>query len=122
MQSVALEEKRKVTRDKLAKKEKKKDKKKKKSETNGTSEYNSNSSMSEVESAGATNGTSPIIPSEMLPSERVLEDEAKERQAEEERRKNREPPVVFTNIDVMWTKKDFLLVGPSFDFFFNFIA
>lgn len=105
LQSLALEEKRQVTRDKLAKKEKKKDKKKKKSETNGTtissgSEYNSNSSMSEVESAGATNGTSPIIPSEMLPSERVLEDEAKERQVEEERRKNREPPVVFTNIDV----------------------
>jgi len=104
IQSLALEEKRKVTRDKLAKKEKKKDKKKKKSETNGTtissgSEYNSNNSMSEVESAGATNGTSPIIPSEMLPSERVLEDEAKERQVEEERRKNREPPVVFTNID-----------------------
>lgn len=106
LQSLALEEKRKVTRDKLAKKEKKKDKKKKKSETNGTtissgSEYNSNSSMSEVDSAGATNGTSPIIPSEMLPSERVLEDEAKERQVEEERRKNREPPIVFTNIDVM---------------------
>lgn len=105
LQSLALEEKRKVTRDKLAKKEKKKDKKKKKSETNGTtvssdSEYNSNSNMSEVAEAGATNGTSTIIPSEMLPSERVLEDEAKERQAEEERRKNREPPVVFTNIDV----------------------
>ncbi|KAJ6637084.1 Desumoylating isopeptidase 1 [Pseudolycoriella hygida] len=103
LQSLALEEKRKVTRDKLAKKEKKKDKKKKKLESNGTissgSEYNSNSNMSEVESPGATNGTSPIIPSEMLPSERVLEDEAKERQAEEERRKNREPPVVFTNID-----------------------
>lgn len=107
LQSLALEEKRKVTRDKLAKKEKKKDKKKKKSETNGTtisssdSEYHSNISMSEVESAGATNGTSPIIPSEMLPSERVLEDEANERKAEEERRKNREPPVVFTNIDVI---------------------
>jgi len=105
LQSLALEEKRKVTRDKLAKKEKKKDKKKKKCESNGTaisssdSEYQSNISMSEVESAGATNGTSPIIPSEMLPSERVLEDEAKERQVEEERRKNREPPVVFTNID-----------------------
>lgn len=106
---MALEEKRKVTRDKLAKKEKKKDKKKRKSESNGTtksssdSEYHSNISMSEVESGemnGATNGNSPIIPSEMLPSEKVLEDEAKERQAEEERRKNREPPVVFTNIDV----------------------
>lgn len=106
IQSLALEEKRKVTRDKLAKKEKKKDKKKRKSETNGTTissgSSNSNTSMSEVESAGATNGTSPIIPSEMLPSERVLEDEAKERQAEEERRKNREPPVVFTNIDVQF--------------------
>lgn len=99
LQSVALEEKRKVTRDKLTRKEKKKDKKKKKADTG---EYHSNSSMSEVESAG---GTSNIIPSEMLPSERVLEDEAKERQEEEERRKNREPPVVFTNIDVR--KKSF---------------
>lgn len=49
--------------------------------------------QAEINGAGA-------IPSEMLPTERALEDEAKERQVEEERRKNREPPVVFTNIDV----------------------
>lgn len=60
--------------------------------------------MSEVESemngGSINNGVSPIIPSEMLPSEQVLEDEAKERQIEEEKRKNRDPPVIFTNIDV----------------------
>lgn len=64
--------------------------------------------MSEVESemnGGSLNngnGVSPIIPSEMLPSEQVLEDEARERQVEEEKRKNRDPPVIFTNIDVCY--------------------
>jgi hypothetical protein len=35
----------------------------------------------------------------MLPSEKVLEEEAEERLAEEERKKNREPPIVFKEID-----------------------
>lgn len=110
VQSHALEEKRQVIKDKIAKKEKKKDKRKKRSSqdkgtTNGTSsesEHNNNTNkMSDVvqsELNGGGNG--PVIPSEMLPTERALEDEAKERQAEEERRKNREPPVVFADIDV----------------------
>lgn len=102
--SLALAENRQVIKDKIAKKEKKKDKRKKRHETNGTSSESEQSNciaitqnMSEVQTE--INGAG-AIPSEMLPTERALEDEAKERQVEEERRKNREPPVVFTNIDV----------------------
>lgn len=102
--SLALAENRQVIKDKIAKKEKKKDKRKKRHETNGTSSeseqnngtpttHNMSEVQAEINGAGA-------IPSEMLPTERALEDEAKERQVEEERRKNRDPPVVFTNIDV----------------------
>lgn len=102
--SIALAENRQVIKDKIAKKEKKKDKRKKRHETNGTSSESDQNNctpitqnMSEVQAE--TNGAG-AIPSEMLPTERALEDEEKERQVEEERRKNREPPVVFTNIDV----------------------
>lgn len=66
-----------------------------------SSEYNS-TGMSEIEEtngAGEEDAT-PIIHSEMLPSEKVLEEEAEERRVEEEKKKNREPPIVFKEIDV----------------------
>lgn len=107
LQSLALERSRTAIADKLARKEKKKEKKKKKHSANGSnseadSPYNSNQgAMSEVETAELNGaGVGRAIPSEMLPSEQALEEEAIERQAEEERRKNREPPVVFKDIDV----------------------
>jgi hypothetical protein len=66
-----------------------------------SSEYNS-TGMSEIEIEEANGATeeSPIINSEMLPSEKVLEEEAEERRVEEERKKNREPPILFRDIDV----------------------
>lgn len=103
MQSYALDKSRSAIKDKIAKKEKKKDKKKKKhsSRSENESPYSSNTgAMSDVETAELNGATGHVIPSEMLPSEQALEDEAKDRQAEEERRKNREPPVVFKDIDV----------------------
>lgn len=104
-QSSALEERRKQSLDKIAKKERKKEKKRKKDKKNrvtfsDSSEYNS-TGMSEIEEVNeAGEEPTPIISSEMLPSEKVLEEEAEERRAEEERKKNREPPIVFKDIDV----------------------
>lgn len=105
-QSSALEERRQQSLDKIAKKERKKEKKrskeKKKSQKvtfSDSSEYNS-TGMSEIEEANGSTTETPIIQSEMLPSEKVLEEEAEERRVEEERKKNREPPIVFKEIDV----------------------
>jgi hypothetical protein len=64
-----------------------------------SSEYNS-TGMSEIEEANGVTTESPIINSEMLPSEKVLEEEAEERRIEEERKKNREPPILYKEIDV----------------------
>lgn len=103
LQSLELERSRNAIKEKIAKKEKKKEKKKKRngSQSDPDSPYHSNSgAMSEVEAVELNGAASHAIPSEMLPSEQALEDEAKDRQAEEERRKNREPPIVFKDIDV----------------------
>jgi desumoylating isopeptidase 1 len=59
--------------------------------------------MSEIEAAtNGVNGTSeePAIPSEMLPSEIALQDEKNERLEEEERKRKRDPPIVFKEADV----------------------
>lgn len=56
--------------------------------------------MSEIEDTNGTGSEGPIIHSEMLPSEKVLEEEAEERRLEEEKKKNREPPIVYKDIDV----------------------
>lgn len=102
-QSAALDEKRKALKDKLAKKEKRKDKKKKKKNSiSNSNDSSSNTGMSEVEVTeitDVTNGGSdgPAIPSEMLPSEKALEDEAREKREEEERKRARDPPVVFSS-------------------------
>lgn len=104
-ESTELEERRKQSLEKLAKKERKKEKKKKKEKKSSrvtfsdSSEYNS-TGMSEIEDTNGTSSEGPIINSEMLPSEKVLEEEAEERRVEEEKKKNREPPVVFKDIDV----------------------
>lgn len=100
-----MERSRNAIKEKIAKKEKKKEKKKKRhgSQSETDSPYNSNQgAMSEVEAAELNGASGHDIPSEMLPSEQVLEDEARDRQAEEERRKNREPPIVFKDIDVIF--------------------
>lgn len=104
-ESSALESRRQQSLDKIAKKERKKEKKRKKEKSGGrvtfsdSSEYNS-TGMSEMEDTNNVAGeSSPVINSQMLPSEKVLEEEAAERLAEEERKKNREPSIVFNEID-----------------------
>ncbi|XP_063704558.1 uncharacterized protein LOC134833978 [Culicoides brevitarsis] len=101
--SQALDERRQAINEKLARKERKKNgekkhkKKKSKSATgnsSGESDQNSNS-MSEAENG---NGTAEVA-AEMLPSEQALEDEAAEKRAEEERKRARDPPIVFKDID-----------------------
>lgn len=102
-QSQVLEERRQTIREKIAKREKKKEKKKHRNSTKlseSASESNSNCGMSEAEEINGANGITEPIPPEMLPSEKILEEDAKERAEEEERRKNRIPPVVFHDIDV----------------------
>lgn len=101
-QSQVLEERRQTIREKIAKREKKKEKKKHRNSTKlseSASESNSNCGMSEAEEINGANGITEPIPPEMLPSEKILEEDAKERAEEEERRKNRIPPVVFHDID-----------------------
>lgn len=98
LQSLALNERRNEIKEKLARKEKKRDKKRRKegkdtSATSGESDQQNRTEMSEA------NGNGEPIPSEMLPSEQVLEDEANERKAEEERKKARDPPVIYNCID-----------------------
>lgn len=105
--SQVLDERRQAINEKLAKKERKKSgekKKKKKSKRNsgnssGESDHNSSNSMSEPENSNGVNGSSESVPQEMLPSEQALEDEAAERRAEEERKRARDPPIVFKEID-----------------------
>jgi len=102
LQSLELERSRSAIQEKIAKKEKKKEKKKKRhgSQSEPDSPNNSNQgAMSEVETAELNGAAGHAIPSEMLPSEQALEDEARDRQAEEEKRKNREPPIVFKDVD-----------------------
>lgn len=56
--------------------------------------------MSEVEAAELNGAAGHAIPAEMLPTQDQLNEDAREKEAEEERRRNREPVVVFQDIDV----------------------
>lgn len=98
MQSIALERSRTAIKDKIAKKEKKKDKKKKKKQASSSdSEFN----MSEIDAAEQLNGAAGNdIPAEMLPSQNRLREDSAELQDENERIKNREPAIVFKDVDV----------------------
>lgn len=57
--------------------------------------------MSEVEAA-EHNGAS-AIPSEMLPSQDSVDSLDNEREAEKERKRNREPVILFEDIDVSFS-------------------
>lgn len=99
-QSQELNERRNKIRDKIDKKNKKKEKKSKKDRSSGDSDQNSTGmSEGEAESMNGVNGVNGSIPPEMLPSEKVLKEEEAERLAEEERKKNREPPIIFKEVD-----------------------
>ncbi|XP_046744766.1 uncharacterized protein LOC124410437 isoform X4 [Diprion similis] len=119
LNSIALEERRNVINEKLAKKERKKKKKKKEkkdksssgSGSNSTEPSSYNAAMAESESViseiQSTNGDTGA---EMLPSDRVLQMEADERRDIEEKKRQRDPPVVFK--DTVDARVDFdALVG-----------
>lgn len=100
LQSIALERSRTAIREKIAKKEKKKDKKKKKKHLS-TSDSESALNMSEVETPEQLNGAAGSdIPAEMRPTESRLRQDSQELAEENERRKAREPAIVFKDIEV----------------------
>ncbi|KAG7209637.1 hypothetical protein KM043_011284 [Ampulex compressa] len=106
LNSIALEERRNVINEKLAKKDRKKKKKKKEKKDRGTkdsvgSDTNSTgpsncADMAESESAvnevQATNGDAVV---EMLPSDRMMQMEEEEKRELEEKKRRRDPPIVF---------------------------
>ncbi|XP_043499781.1 uncharacterized protein LOC122522620 isoform X2 [Polistes fuscatus] len=111
LNSIALEERRNVINEKLAKKDRKKKKKKKekkeKSSKDSTGSDNNSTGPSNcadmAESEGAvsemqaTNGATM----EMLPSDRVMQMEEEEKREQEEKKRQRDPPIVFKDtVDV----------------------
>lgn len=100
LQSLALTERRNTIKDKLAKKEKKREKKRRKEGGGGGKSTSSGEGGDTAEMSESNgNGNGDAIPAEMLPSEQVAEEEARERLAEEERKKARDPPVIFNCVD-----------------------
>lgn len=101
LQSIALERSRSAIKDKIAKKEKKKDKKKKKKQLS-SSDSESALNMAEHDGGSEVNGAvgSDSVPSEMLPAQNRLRQDSNELDEENERRKNREPAIVFKDLDV----------------------
>uniref|UniRef100_A0A1B6EE06 PPPDE domain-containing protein n=1 Tax=Clastoptera arizonana TaxID=38151 RepID=A0A1B6EE06_9HEMI len=109
LNSIALEERRNILNEKLARRERKKNKKKKREgkHKNSESEHRSDSGSSESNPPRKTrvrmSDTVEVIPGNntdgdgggRLPSEMADELEAEERREREEKKKNREPPVVF---------------------------
>lgn len=110
LNSIALEEKRNVINEKLAKKERKKKKKDKKkkdksnresgSESNSTDPINfldmADQESSVVELPSHANGDDQCA--EMLPSERILQMEVEEKREIEELKRQRDPPIVFRDL------------------------
>ncbi|XP_048507925.1 uncharacterized protein LOC105686408 isoform X4 [Athalia rosae] len=105
LNSIALEERRNVINEKLAKKERKKKKKKKEKKDKSSSGSGSNSTEPSSYTAMAESESA-----EMSPSDRVLQMEAEERRDLEEKKRQRDPPVVFK--DIVDARVDFdALVG-----------
>ncbi|XP_015608162.1 uncharacterized protein LOC107273969 isoform X2 [Cephus cinctus] len=116
LNSIALEEKRNVINEKLAKKERKKKKKTKKEKRekgasgsvvsesgSGSTESGSRvemaeSAISEIQPNGDTAAGVAEAVEDMLPSDRVLQMEAEERRELEEKKRQRDPPIVFKNV------------------------
>lgn len=99
LQSIALERSRTAIREKIAKKEKKKEKKKKK--RNLTDSDCEDYMMASVDQVDPTNGaSSESLPEEMRLTQRQLDEDANSIAAEDERKKHREPPIVFKDIEV----------------------
>ncbi|KAL6443949.1 hypothetical protein ACFW04_001733 [Cataglyphis niger] len=111
LNSIALEERRNVINEKLAKKDRKKKKKKKEkkeksskettsSGSNSTGPSNCCADMAEHENAvgGTQQQTSNGESAEMLPSERVIQMEEDEKREQEEKKRYRDPPIVFKDL------------------------
>ncbi|XP_029175995.1 uncharacterized protein LOC114944298 isoform X2 [Nylanderia fulva] len=110
LNSIALEERRNVINEKLAKKDRKKKKKKKEkkekgskettgSDSNSTGPSNCCADMAEPENAvGGTQQTANGENAEMLPSERVMQMEEDEKREQEEKKRHRDPPIVFKDL------------------------
>ncbi|XP_051158578.1 uncharacterized protein LOC127279949 isoform X3 [Leptopilina boulardi] len=129
LNSIALEEKRNVINEKLAKKERKKKKKKKEkkekgsresgSESNSTGPSNCCTSMADSEASAMSevqprNGNMDcVMGAEMLPSDRVLQMEEEEKREQEEVKKHREPPIVFK--DLINVEEEFELLEKILD-------
>lgn len=101
LQSIELDRSRAAIKEKIAKKEKKKEKKKKNKHLS-TSDSESALNMSEVEmSSEQINGAAGTdIPAEMRPSDSRSRQESQELAEERERKKAREPAIVFKDIEV----------------------
>ncbi|XP_032686329.1 uncharacterized protein LOC116851224 isoform X2 [Odontomachus brunneus] len=113
LNSIALEERRNVINEKLAKKDRKKKKKKKDKKERSSKETTSSGSnstepsnccldMAEKESVISDIQQQPSngepAAAEMLPSERVMQMEEDEKREEEEKKRCRDPPIVFKDI------------------------
>lgn len=112
LNSIALEERRNVINEKLAKKDRKKKKKKKEKKEKGSKETTSSGSNSTepsnccLDMAENENAVSDMqqqsngepTSSEMLPSERVMQMEEDEKREEEEKKRCRDPPIVFKDM------------------------
>ncbi|XP_043686823.1 uncharacterized protein LOC122638147 isoform X1 [Vespula pensylvanica] len=111
LNSIALEERRNVINEKLAKKDRKKKKKKKEKKEKGSKDgtgSDSNSTgtsyyadMAESEGAVSEMQAANGATMEMLPSDRVLQMEEEEKREQEEKKRQRDPPIVFKDtVDV----------------------
>ncbi|XP_012233829.1 uncharacterized protein [Linepithema humile] len=124
LNSIALEERRNVINEKLAKKDRKKKKKKKEkkekssrettgSDSNSTGPSNCCADMAENESASAVGETQQQATNgenaEMLPSERVRQMEEDEKREQEEKKRHRDPPIVFKDLVNVRTEYEELL-------------
>ncbi|XP_070523765.1 uncharacterized protein [Cardiocondyla obscurior] len=124
LNSIALEERRNVINEKLAKKDRKKKKKKKEkkekgsreatgSDSNSTGPSNYCTDMAESENAvgeaqqQTANGEN--APAEMLPSERVKLMEEDEKREQEEKKRHRDPPIVFKDLVDVQTEYESLV-------------
>ncbi|KAL2717793.1 uncharacterized protein V1478_013493, partial [Vespula squamosa] len=111
LNSIALEERRNVINEKLAKKDRKKKKKKKEKKEKGSKDgtgSDSNSTgtsycadMAESDGAVSEMQAANGATMEMLPSDRVLQMEEEEKREQEEKKRQRDPPIVFKDtVDV----------------------
>ncbi|XP_043262011.1 uncharacterized protein LOC122402908 isoform X3 [Colletes gigas] len=112
LNSIALEERRNELNEKLAKKDRKKKKKKKKEKKEKKQKGSRDSTASDTNSTGPSNcadmAESETVLSEMqatngdttdmLPSDRVLQMENEEKMELEERKRHRDPPIVFKDL------------------------